>query len=405
MVGHLPSPRSTPRRYGVAHNLLQGARTAYKHRHKIVRAGRAVGREVRRRLSFGSTSSDASSAKRHKPAKTMSVEDGTNAHSGLASSVIKINHVPAKHTKGTMGKWEYHLVQSGYISAPAGKQQGLDVYFFNTPTQLCGTTTTTPTTLINDIGLIDMNPYLTNTGSRILGSSVTPANDRFYLKGFKAEIEISNFCSVGAYVDVYLVRAKKTIAQSPFNTWNQGYINEAFGQAVSVVPSAGSTTTGLVAGYESSVNPGAKPTDSVLFKSCYHVESVRHLELTGGSSERLSFDVFLDKVVKKDVQATYIANATPYVAGQTYGILAVSRGTLVNDITFLATTGEICTYGQIKLGYVINTHYYASAVKNAAGRLGSNRAYVGIPSGADQVAGKQTMILNTDASSAVTMNP
>lgn len=320
----------------------------------------------------------------------------TQAHSGISHETIRIRSKArgkAKRNKKTFGKWEYHIARTGFITSPAGEQGAQELNFFCTPNQMCsGVTVALPDTVNSDIGLLDLNPYQKSTGSRILAASNTPSEDRFYLKGFNCDVEITNFSTVGAIVDIYLLKAKKTDSLTPITTWNNGYANEAFGQISTAQPAAGAPLAGTVGGFGNVVDPGAKPMDSPQFKKLWTVVTVKSLTMVGGATEKLDFDVYSDKIMKRDLQTTYISNGNVYVAGQVYCIMSVARGALVTDITDPAN--PFVTYGSTKLGYILNTHYHACAVKDQAARLNTNRAYIPITFGAAST--KQTSLNEID---------
>lgn len=333
--------------------------------------------------------------------KFLRTEDASNLHSGVATNVIRVRSGFKKNRAKTLGRWVYHSVRQGYLASVAGRQFTDDIQHLGTPAQLTSPTNASLTPFSNDIGLSELNPNFNNTGSDLL-TIKSPPNDKFIWSGCQMEMEMTNFSSVAAFVDLYLVRARKNLIQSPFNAWNTGYINAAYGQSANVQPAAGSVT-GVTGGYEGNFMVGTKPTDSKIFQESYKVMAIKHLELSGGSTEKVVFDIFADKLIQRDIQTAYIANSTPFIANQTYSLMAVIRGSLVNDVTTGTGIAEFVTYGETKVGYVLNIHWFAKGVKNAAARLDTGRAYVQIPFGALKT--NQTHILSTDASAAIVENP
>lgn len=373
-MARFPVSRSnTPATNGRLRSLAKGVRTAYKYRKQIWRAGRQTGKHVRKH--WGKLFQQS---KRQNVAKYQPPISGTEGHSGMDSAVVKVHYGKAKHNKMTMGKWLYHESRAGFVTSVAGKQGAWDIQFFCTPNQMCQTVTiANPDTVSANIGLMDLNPYNKDTGSRVL-SAIQPLEDRFYLKGFETELEITNFSNVGAFLEIRLLRCKKSVnygaAVGPNTSWNQGYANEAFGQAVATGGAIG-TGVGAVGGYSNLEDVGANPKESPLFRQIWEVVAEKKVMITSASTEKVKFDVFCDRIIKQDIQKPYIDGNVQYVSRQTYALHVVTRGSIVLDAT-VSIAAEVPTYGATRLGYVLNTKYHACAVKGNSGRLNSNRAYM-----------------------------
>jgi len=371
--------------------LYRGVKTAFKYRRNIVAAGRKVGNAVRKHFK--------PKKRPVKVQKIVEIPGGTAHHSGLGVATIKVHQGKPKRNLKTIGKWEYHIARVGYVTSPTGEQSGTELNYYCTPTQMCGTSTIAfPGTTQSDIGLLDMNPYCANTGSRVLSSTINPLEDRFYLKGFQTDLEISNMSVVGAFLEIRLLRSRRTSdLRSPNLAWNEGYSNQAFGQTSVNQPGPGTGLVGTAGGYGNLVDPGASPKDSAIFNQFWEVVAQKNVQMVGGSTERVKFDVFCDRVIKKDVNLVYIQQGSLFVSRQTYCLHIVCRGAVVNDNT--TALQEIPTYGSCKLGYVLNTHYHACAVKGNASRLSTNRAYLPIPFGATPA--NQSLLNENDVETSV----
>lgn len=327
------------------------------------------------------------SKSRHIP--TMNVREAI--HSSVNESHIHLN-LAKKHKKPhkTLGAWRLHSGYSQYVLSVAGEQTYFELAYLAQPNNLfaTGLTATVSPTLTTNIGVAQMNPYLTNTGSAILASTVTPLEDRFMLRSMSLQTSMSNLSGVGCVIDLYVVTPKMTTNTSPASAVNGGFQNEAFGQAAANQPNAGSVTAGAVAGYENLVDPHTYPMESPLFKKMYKVLNVQHIVLAGSETHIYNLNITLDKVVKKDQNFVYSTQGTNNVANQTIIVFGLIRGQVVDDTTAGAGL-DIATYGQAKVGMVTQVKYHASAVTGNAARLNTNRALINVPFGA--ALAKQTL--------------
>lgn len=397
MVGRRVSRINTPAAGSRLRSLAKGVRTAYKYRKQIWRAGRETGKHVRKhwRKLF------SQQPKRQRVGKYQPPIHGTEGHSGMDTSLVKVHYGKPKHSKMTMGKWLYHESRAGFITSVAGKQGAFDIQFYCTPNQMCQTSTiANPDTVSSNIGLMDLNPYNKTTGSRVL-TGIQPLEDRFYLRGFETEMEITNFSNVGAFLEIRLLRCKKSsnygAATGPNLSWNQGYLNEAYGQAARTGGAVG-TGVGAVGGYSDLEDVGANPKESPLFRQIWEVVAEKKLLITSAGTEKIKFDVFCDRIIKQDIQKPYIDGNVQYVSRQTYALHVVSRGSIVLDST-VSVAAEVPTYGATRLGYVLNTKYHACAVKGNSGRLNSNRAYMNNAYGT--IVANQRVLDEIDAAGAI----
>lgn len=358
--------------------LLEGARTAWAHRHDIVRAGRAVGRAVRTHVGQQARGPNRPRPRqRERVVKRAESNDHAEQHSGHTNMLIKVVKPSLKHK--TFGRWHYHGNISQYLVNVAGEQFCGEIVFIGTPTQMVNTIPNpAPGKMSLNIGLGDMNPYKGTTGSVNLIGQNSPAEDRFIWLAYNGSLEMANMSIVTAHMDIYLVVAKGNHDIGPIVAWNAGYSQEAMGQPSIGQPGAG-TIVG-VAGYENNVDVGAIPSQSPQFKKLWTVVAVKAVVLAGAATAIVNFDIKPNKLVKTDYQTSAGANNS-YIGGQTYCIMTVHRGSIVNDIT-TSVAAEIPTYGVAKIGYILNYKYTACAVAGNSSRLNTNRALLTIPFGA-----------------------
>nr|WAE43013.1 MAG: capsid protein [Cressdnaviricota sp.] len=304
-------------------------------------------------------------------------------HSGITINTIKINDNPKglKLLKGQSsgGTWRYQQTHKYILTSQTGTQQILDACVVNSGDQCITSSGILYNQSQNAVALQQLNPYLTVTGSLILGAVSTPLNDRFVIKNNSINIEFTNFSPVGALIDVYVLKAKKLGKNWAYTTWTNGLLTDKLSQ-VNMVPSGpGSATNGTIGGLIPSI-VGVKPNAASDFKDFFKICAVKTLTISPASTEQLNIDILINKVVKTStVREELLSNNI--MRSTTYEVMFVSRGALVLD----NTTGgsQTPTYGPIKVGCVITAHTQCGAVKGGnANRINLNMGYDNIPVGA-----------------------
>lgn len=312
--------------------------------------------------------------------------ENAQAHSGWNEQYFNFYQKPKLGKLKRLGQWKYHTATSGFMTAVSGACGVAPFYYAGTPLQLCATTTlAAPSIIQNNIGLMDLNPYMSNTGSRVLTTTVTPLEDRFVWQGVTMQLEMTNLSAVGALIDLYVCRAKRDQHSDPFAQWQAGYNNEAFGQPAEVQPAAGSTTTGLVAGIDNFQAVGNHPMESSIFRACWKILAQKRISIAAAATETVHFNLHINKIVKKDLMTQFIADSTPYARGYTHVVFYVIRGQVVADQS-VSVLAETPTYGATKVAYVMDVKYRAHAVAGNSARLGTNRAFLPIPTNAATAA-------------------
>jgi hypothetical protein len=305
---------------------------------------------------------------------------------GVSKSKVRVNF--GRKAKMSVGTWEYNISYAGTMNSTAG-QQGVNTPLAAATTQnMIVSSGATYSFFQSYTALQQLNPYLTNTGSVLLGTAVTPATDSFVLKNYNVNLELSNFSNVGVVMDVYCLTLKKNTNADPSALWTLGYAGNQFGTSAISLPAPG-TTTGA-AGFPTIVTVGARPTESKVFKEFYKIEAHRNIHLQNSSSHIMDISVDCHKIIKCDEMLKLNSQVTVYVPKLTVIIMVVQRGLLVEDTTFAA---HKVTYGPTSVAYIANVKYNAHAVKNPAGRLDVNYAATQVPAGSTAVS---TIGLSTD---------
>lgn len=323
---------------------------------------------------------------KHRILKVIKKEPKLNldaGHSGIGRDTFKINagevHLLKKQSMG--GTWKYQQTHKGVLTSTPGNQGVYDLFSVGSSQQCSINTGTSYNGYQNEIGLKNMNPYTNTTGGNYL-SAITPLDDRFVIKQYSVNFEMTNFSSVGTIADVYLVKAKKLGNIKPQQAWDSGNQQLAEGQGAMTQPATG-VFSGTV-GYLVSYVVGVRPSSSPVFKSYWAVECCKTVTLAPAATEILNFDIAVNKVVKNVDLTAEAAAGTLYRPSTTYAFMVVVRGALVLDNTQLGGVANTTpTYGPVKLGYIATAHTQCAAVKGGnANRLSVNVGYSGVPQGA-----------------------
>lgn len=336
---------------------------------------------------------------KHKILKVIKKEPKLNldaGHSGIGRDTFKINagevHLLKKQSMG--GTWKYQQTHKGVLTSTPGNQGVYDLFSLGS-TQQCGSNSgLSYNGYQNEIGLKNMNPYTNTTGGNYL-SAINPLDDRFVIKQYSVNFEMTNFSSVGTIADVYLVRAKKLGNLKPQQCWDSGNTQLAEGQPAMTQPAAG-TQNGTV-GYLVSYVVGVRPSSSPVFKSYWAVECCKTVTLGPAATEILNFDIAVNKVVKNVDLTAESAAGSLYRSSTTYAFMVVVRGALVLDNTLVGGGPNVTpTYGPVKLGFIATAHTQCAAVKGGnANRLSVNVGYSGVPQSAANAS--MTLLNEVDA--------
>lgn len=299
-------------------------------------------------------------------------------HSGVSSETIRVKATPLKLRKGikTIGRWNYQQTHNGIIIGTAGTQTVTDICLVNGTSQIITSSGPGYGFFQNATALQQLNPYLSTSSSVVVGVA-TPFNDRFVILRNQVKLEITNFSGVGALVDVYLMKCKKSDASSCSSIWATSLIQDGLGQVAAVRPVAGSNTG--TAGYASDVNfVGLVPSQSKTFKGFHQIQAVKHIDLSGNSTELVNFDIEINKVVNTGIIREEDGTLLRLHGGLTYSVMIVQRGQLVED----KTVGTLVTYGSTKIGYIATVKSQMCALAGNASRLDDQRVISNVPAGA-----------------------
>lgn len=313
--------------------------------------------------------------------KTKKRDDKSSGpHSDLMGHDIKINH--GRKYKSSVGKWIYSQNYSKIITTTAGQQYVNQWFKVLSPKELIINSGAGYADDESYAALADLNPYQNTAGSQQT-NVVLPKTDSFIVKSVNIKTEITNMSPVSCYMDVYIVRAKKNNSINMDTAWSTGLLdafNVTTPSGISF-PAAGSGNAAFGGFTEKVV--GSKPGDSKKFRDLFKIDTVKHLNMSGGSTHNLNIDVIVNKVIKREEIQQYVNEGMLYIGNLTFGIMVVCRGQVGLDTTNAGTTGKLATYMANELATVSSVKYHCCAIKGQASRLDSLYTSVRVPSGAN----------------------
>lgn len=347
-----PCAPAFPKKNMVYGHLRKAYKTFKKHKKSYAKVGAVAAAGGSARGGHGGHSSQKHASvkkvKYKKKQKTTAPAASLNdLHSGVTSSVFNVvvnPKVPKGFLKHGPIKFDEFYTVAPVISTLNG--QGV-ITLCNVGTAIpwlaTGTTASPNTSIIN---YFDLNPMCTNTGSVAISSQVRPSSSKMYLKSSTVTITAVNLSSIGMYVDIYCVQAKKLIERTsitaantysdkfPIDVWTDALANQGLGKA---------DQSASLLGNEIISMPFARPKEAYGFNKLFSVKRVHHLNLAAAAEEEVTFNCKMNVVFDglKLVQDN-VNQATGGIGGPTnnirvdlvrggLGFFAVVRGGIAKD--------------------------------------------------------------------------
>lgn len=319
-------------------------------------------------------------------------------HSGLSSETVKLSlgGKSKKISGGVIGRWNYMQTNNATINSSAGLQGVTTFNACGTLSQFLTDTGASYNGAQAHKGYYNMDPNSSNTGSAVLGSTVSPLESTINILEYKNSFEFTNLSQTGCFVDLYCITPKTYTNNNPDISWAAGYTNEAFGLPVSVPDTAGFSTNGT-AGTMIVTEVGTTPFDSPLFKKQFKVLKVNKYNLAGGATQNVNYVINVGKPVKRDLIQNQLTAGNVSKPNLTVYWMFVTRGQIVDDTS---AAGSRMTFGSTKLGCVSVTKVKMCSVKNPAGKLNTNYVSYQVP--ANAALGVQNIMNDVDVTITLT---
>jgi len=374
--------------------LVQASRFAYRHAaphlHSAARSVASYGKKTAVNFikkKWNGTKSSQAVRENHAAAAN---------HTGVAQGSVRVgNWKRPKYGKRLTpkGRFKYQQNYKGITGGTAGMQTVTDFTYPNTISKCLTTSGTSYTTTQNDLSLVSCNPSSANTGSAYFPSIQSPDNNKFVIISNQLDLEMTSLSNTGTYIDVYICKAKKWASKIPGDVWADAAVSQAFGNAASVQPVA-PALTGIV-GYPLITEVGNKPGAFKLFKEFWSIQKVVPLEFTAGSTEKLTINIGINKVIDVAKLKEMTASTNPtFIPGVSWAIFMIQRGAINIDLTGTKT----CTYGGTEVAWIVQEKTLMRDVEQAASRFNTSILYSNVPTGA--TAANQRLVNEVDVVAA-----
>jgi len=298
--------------------------------------------------------------------------DGTRSQ----KFTVVLKRKPPKHDKG---QWNYSQTHTLITTNSAGKQSVDDAFCMGNIDQFRVSAGATYTVFQNHTAVQQMNPYLTNTGSAFLGSTVTPLTDRFVVKTYTMKTNFASFVDIDQTGWIYYLTPRVHTTTTPLTTWQNSNVQMGAGKTPVVMPITPSVAGAVGATIET--YPYETPLRNSSFHKQWKILKVVKIQLAAGSSQIINATFKVNKLFKNDAVSTDLIEGSRYMPGLTIFMMPVWLGQVMLDKT-LAIATPTPTFGITKVGYVTINEYTLSSVSGNAGRLNLAIAAANIPTNA-----------------------
>jgi len=307
-----------------------------------------------------------------------SPQSGTNNPMGVDREhySLSLGRKGIKRAKSD-GQWLYTQNHAGVTVSASGYQNASVLCAAFTQGQCYTSSGNGYSTYDNFTALAYLNPYLRTTGSPIIAGGIQPANDKFYVKKHRFDVELSNSGNSALIGDLYICVVRKANSSDPVTIWDDGYGDDSFGSGLWVAAAVG-TYGGEQLGRLSVVMPGANPGQSTLYKKFHKTLKKVPLDMASGSTKRVTFSTSINKVISDSVKDTLPGTWMP---GTSLCLFVVHRGIVGRDAT-VSAANNVVTYSPSELSYIVTSTSYMGGVKNQANRLNSMFGTSTVPGGA-----------------------
>jgi len=317
--------------------------------------------------------------------------DGTRS---VKFTVVLKRKVP----KHDVGQWNYTQTHSVTLFDVAGRQAVNDAFAMGTVDQYRTSSGTAYSTLQNFTAIQQLNPYLTNTGSAILPSVITPLTDRFVVKTLTMKTTFASFTDADQTGWVYYLTPRVHGTTTPGQAWINAALQMGHSFAATTFPGPG-----VVIGNSGSTSrnfPYETPLRNSSFHKQWKILKVVKIQLAAASHQVVNATFRVNKLFKNDAVSTDVIEGSRFMPGLTVFVMPVWLGQVVIDRTAGA---NVPTYAETRVGLVTVNEYTCSSVSGNAGRLGVALAAINL-AGSATAANQQQINEDTGAVDALTLN-
>lgn len=273
--------------------------------------------------------------KHHKKAIKNHKETLEVLRGGILTNHVNINL--GKRTKRNLvkGKLVQYYSFGGLITSSEGLQTATPIFYMNTVSQALTSSGTAYTSIDAPSSYFDMNPYQTGT-SNFVGATTgltippKPADDKCYFDNEQVTLSFTNGVNFQIEVSLYTLKSKCNHSITPLNAWDNGYVDQKYGQTIYGIPSTstGTKAGAVTSGYCNSSVMYTNPKDSKQFNDLWNIIDVNTFNMDPQSTMKQNIHLNAHKFYNRE-KLTNIG--TSYMNG-TICFMVVLRGlTVIKD--------------------------------------------------------------------------
>lgn len=308
---------------------------------------------------------------------------GDDVHSGLTSTGYSIVVNPHWHKHCSSTAFQYIENYTGFLTSTSGQGQQVKTLAVVGHVNQAMLPPQNSTIHFNSPNIptqpyYNLNPNAHITGSGLFSSSTKDYTaEKIFMSNVGIDLRVANFSTVGAEVDIYVL---KTIADGndfPDALWSQATSNQSLNQPYATQPAAGAGTGNVVGAMNNGI-VGNNPQAYRDFKKCFKVLKVHHINLGAAAEEKIHFHVkmnlLIDFAKMVDMNPGYTNDPATWTQGNTtlgwvkgsLSIMVVCHGALAMNQD---TPVGLPVFNTAELGFAVTKHHYFRTIEATAQNL------------------------------------
>lgn len=311
--------------------------------------------------------------------------------SGVADRIV----VNAKRHKNVSGPALKYFESNNFVlNGGPGKQTVSDSIALGTITQWITSSGIGFQNFQSFFAYFNLNPYRNATNS-ITGVSA-PTTDRLVMETVKYDMEITNFSTASAQMEIYYLRAKRDLKVGPTQEWNYSLISEGQGYGVTANTGANpGTHAAETGGVMNREFPGQDPRQCSYFNKNWAVLRKRTVLFAGGATEVVKANIIMNQLGMQENFAELSAQVLTYPKG-CFHVMLVTRGQVVADVSAAST--NTATFSTNQFGVIFTKNFRFRTVDGNAARLNFTYGVNDVPQFTTLANQKQVTSTDTAAS-------
>lgn len=282
----------------------------------------------------------------------------------LDSKVITL-HRPVKLFK-SLGGWRYLQQNVGKFNCAYGQQNIASLCAHYTLSQFLQSSGVRCNSAQAADAFYNLNPYQATTGSVAVSAVANPSQDQIHCHDCNVEIQLVNFHSAPATLQLFWITPKLASGNFPENDFDDNLqTGLRMGQVAGVqTTDTSGTQSATVAGYSNKNVYGESMLACKPFMKAYRILKSKTYEMGSGGVEKVNYTIRCNKTFDKATLVRQSNNVSGYFAipGSTVFLTAVLKGTPVDATNSSLVSDNIVTTSNPSIGFTIVQKYRFSTL-------------------------------------------